>query len=58
MLTYRVQVDHAVAMGAVPVGSRTYPGLGSLAEWTGENIGATAWLDEDAVKLAERAGYR
>jgi len=29
-----------------------------MAEWIGENVGAVAWLDEDAVKLAERAGYR
>ena len=51
MLTYRVQLDHATATGAVSVSSE-------IAEWKGENVGVTAWLDEDAVKLAERAGYR
>ncbi len=51
MLTYDVQMDHVRATGAVPVSSE-------IAEWKGENVGATAWLDEDAVKLAERAGYR
>lgn len=51
MLTHRVQANHAAATGAEPV-------IGEASEWTGGNVGATAWLDEDAVKLAERAGYR
>ncbi len=58
MLTYRVQVDHVVATGAASVISQTYSDPSSMAEWIGENVGAVAWLHDDAVKLAERAGYR
>ena len=59
MLSYPVQVSHSMATVAAPVASEAYGNDVALpAAWIGENVGAVAWLDEDAAKLAERAGYR
>ena len=59
MVTKPVQTRHTTRFGAAPVFNGAYKDAASLSEWVGGvNLGAAAWLDEDAVKLAERAGYR
>jgi len=59
MLSVPAQQQHASATKTRPV---IRPAAGQAAAWSqqlGEsNVAAVAWLDEDAVKLAERAGYR
>jgi len=59
MLSAPAQQQHASATKTLPV---IRPAAGQAAAWSrqlGEsNVAAVAWLDEDAAKLAERAGYR
>jgi len=59
MLSVPVQQQHANATATLPV---ILSVAGKAEAWSrqlGEsNVAAGAWLDEDAVKLAERAGYR
>jgi hypothetical protein len=59
LLSAPAQQQHASATATFPV---IQPAAGQAEAWSqqsGEsNVAAVAWLDEDAVKLAERAGYR
>ena len=59
MLSRQVQADHVSRIVASPVIVEAYEDEASIAAFVGgKHLGAAAWLDEDAVKLAERAAYR
>ena len=59
MLSRQVQADHVTRIVASPVIVEAYEDEASIAEFVGgKYLGAAAWLDEDAAKLAERAAYR
>jgi len=57
MLSADVQVRHARAMKALPVVTNI-PDMPLPGEISGESVGFAGWHDNDAVLLAERAGYR
>ncbi len=59
MLSATAQREHAIATATHPVIQGAAGQADSWSQQLGEgNVAAAAWLDEDAVKLAERAGYR
>jgi iron(III) transport system substrate-binding protein len=59
LLTAAVQDQHASATATRPVLNGAAGQADSWSQQMGEgNVAAAAWLHEDAVKLAERAGYR
>jgi len=59
LLSAAVQEQHAGATARHPVIQSATGRTHVWSQQMGEsNVAAAAWLDEDAVKLAERAGYR